>query len=381
VAPKRNALRLVRPHLAAMPGYKPMDAIDVVAGELGVSEEQIAKLDGNENPYGASPKVAQALREYHHYHLYPDPEQRRVREAVADYVGADPSQIVMGNGSDDLLNICAMLFLSPGDTMANAPPTFGVYTFLGHIYDANIVQVERNEDFSLDLPALERALDNEAKLLYIASPNNPTGNCLPRDQLERLLTHDAVIVVDEAYAEFTGESFVPMVEEHDNLIVVRTFSKWAGLAGIRAGYAVFPPALAEIVWNMKVPFNLTVAAEQAILASLEDRDSLMKNVALIVAERERLFSRLSDLPWLRPYPSRGNFILCEVRGPNAKNVRDRLAEQGIMVRYFDSPGLRNCIRISVGKPEHTDRVIGALKALPAHPEVSKDHAEVSKHGK
>jgi histidinol-phosphate aminotransferase len=186
--------------------------------------------------------------------------------------------------------------------------------------------------------------------------------------------HDAMIVVDEAYAEFTGESFVPMVEEHDNLIVVRTFSKWAGLAGMRAGYAVFPPALAEIVWNTKVPFNLTVSAEQAILASLEDRDWLQKNVALIVAERERLFSRLSDLPWLRPYPSHGNFVLCEVRGPNAQDVRDRLAEQGIMVRYFDSPGLRNCIRISVGKPEHTDRVIDALKALSAH-------AEVSKHGK
>ena len=374
MAAKRDALHLVRPHLAAMPGYKPMDAIDVVAEELGVSVERIAKLDGNENPYGPSPKVAEALGAYGFYHLYPDPEQRRVREAVADYVAVDVSQIVMGNGSDELLSIAAMLFLSPGDTMANAPPTFGVYSYLGHVYDANIVQVERNEDFSLDLPALERAVDDGAKLLYIASPNNPTGNSLPRDQLERLLMHDAMIVVDEAYAEFTGESFVPMVEEHDNLIVVRTFSKWAGLAGMRAGYAVLPPALAEIVWNTKVPFNLTVSAEQAILASLEDRDWLQKNVALIVAERERLFSRLSDLPWLRPYPSHGNFILCEVRGPNAQDVRDRLAEQGIMVRYFDSPGLRNCIRISVGKPEHTDRVIDALKALSAH-------AEVSKHGK
>ncbi len=240
--------------------------------------------------------------------------------------------------------------------MANAPPTFGVYSYLGHVYDANIMQIERNEDFSLDLARLERALDDGAKLLYIASPNNPTGNTLPRDQLERLLAHDAMIVVDEAYAEFTGESFVPTVEEHANLIVVRTFSKWAGLAGMRAGYAVFPPALAEIVWNTKVPFNLTVSAEQAILASLEDRDWLYKNIALIVAERERLFSRLSDLPWLRPYPSHGNFILCEVRGPNAEAVRDSLAEQGIMIRYFDVPGLRNCIRISVGKPEDSDRV-------------------------
>jgi histidinol-phosphate aminotransferase len=365
MSPKGDALHLVRPHLAAMPGYKPMDAIDVVAQQLGVPVESIVKLDGNENPYGPSPKVAEALRDYGFYHLYPDPEQRRVREAVADYVGAALSQVVLGNGSDDLLNICAMLVLSPGDTMANAPPTFGVYSYLGHVFDANIMQIERNEDFSLDLTRLERALDDGAKLLYIASPNNPTGNTLPRDQLERLLAHDAMIVVDEAYAEFTGESYVPLVAEHDNLIVVRTFSKWAGLAGLRAGYGVFPPALAEIVWNTKVPFNLTVTAEQAILASLEDRDWLQKNVALIIAERERLFARLAELPWLRPYPSHGNFILCEVRGHAANYVRDRLAEQGIMIRYFDVPGLRNCIRISVGKPADTDRVIGALSAIGA----------------
>jgi histidinol-phosphate aminotransferase len=172
-----------------------------------------------------------------------------------------------------------------------------------------------------------------------------------------------MIIVDEAYAEFTGESFVSMVTEYDNLIVVRTFSKWAGLAGLRAGYAVFPPALAEIVWNVKVPFNLTAAAEQAIMASLEDRDWLHKNIALIVAERERLSSRLAELPWLRVYPSQGNFLLCEVRGQPAKDVRDRLYEQGIMVRYFDSPGLRNCVRISVGKPEHTDQLMDALREI------------------
>jgi len=365
MGPKQSALHLVRRHLASMPGYKPMDPIDVVARELGLPEERIAKLDGNENPYGPSPKVAEALREFGFYHLYPDPEQRRVREAVAEYAGAEVSQIVMGNGSDELLSIAAMLFLSPGDTIVNAPPTFGVYTFLGHVYDARIVQVERNEDFGLNLPALERALDDGGKLLYIASPNNPTGNCLPRDELERLLTHDAMIVVDEAYAEFTGESFVNMITEYDNLIVVRTFSKWAGLAGLRAGYAVFPPWLAEIVWNVKVPFNLTVAAEQAILASLEDRDWLKRNVALIVAERERLSSRLAELPWLRIYPSQGNFVLCEVRGMAAKDVRDSLYGQGVMVRYFDVPGLRNCIRISVGKPEHTDRLLAALREIGA----------------
>jgi histidinol-phosphate aminotransferase len=342
-----------------------MDPIDVVARELGLPEERIAKLDGNENPYGPSPKVAEALRAFEYYHHYPDPEQRRVRQAVADYVGVDMVQIVLGNGSDDLLDIAARLFLSPGDTLVNAPPTFGVYSFLGHVYDATIVHVERNEGFGLDLPALERALDNGGKMLYLASPNNPTGNTLPREQLRRLLAHNSAIVLDEAYAEFEGESAAGMVAEHDNLIVVRTFSKWAGLAGLRAGYAVFPAALAQVVWNVKVPFNLTGAAEQAILASLEDREALMNNVRLIVAERERMYEHLGEIPWIRPYPSQANFILCEVRGQAAKDVHDRLRKQGILVRYFDSPGLRNCIRISVGKPEQTDRVIDALREMGA----------------
>jgi len=360
----REVRELVRPQLIEMPGYEPVEPVDVIARRLGIPEERVVKLDGNENPYGPSPRVAQALGDFGYYHIYPDPAQTRVREAVAKYVGADVDQIVLGSGSDELLNLTAMLFLSPGDVMVNAPPTFGMYEFLGRIYDARIVSVLRNEDFSLDLPALENALDG-AKLLYLASPNNPTGNSMTATELKRLLERGAVIAVDEAYAEFTGKSFVDMVGTYDNLIVVRTFSKWAGLAGLRAGYAVFPKALADIVWKVKVPYNLSVAAETAILASLEDAPTLRRNVELIIAERERLSGKLRELPWLRPYPSDANFVLCDVRGPRAKDVRDRLREQGIMIRYFDSLGLRNCLRISVGKPEHSDRLLEALREIGA----------------
>jgi histidinol-phosphate aminotransferase len=360
----RDVRGLVRRHLLEMPGYEPVEPIDVVARRLGIPEDQVIKLDGNENPYGPSPLVAKALSEYKYYHVYPDPAQKRVREAVAEYVGADPEQIVLGSGSDELLNLSAMLFLSPGDVLVNAPPTFGMYDFLGYIYDAKVVTVPRREDFTLDLPALETALE-DAKLLYLASPNNPTGNPMSRSDVERLLDHDAVIVMDEAYAEFAGESFVDMVGSLDNLIVVRTFSKWAGLAGLRAGYGVFPKALTEIIWKAKVPYNLSVAAETAILASLEDTETLRRNVELIITERERLAEKLREFPWLRPYSSEANFVLCEVRGLRAKEVRDRLREEGIMIRYFDSSGLRNCLRISVGKPDDTDRLLVALRGVGA----------------
>jgi len=361
---KRTDIKsLVRPHLAAMPGYEPVEPIDVMARRLGLRADQISKLDGNENPYGASPKVAERLGRFNTYHIYPDPAQRAVREAIGKYVGADPEQIVLGSGSDEVLDLAATLFISPGDRVVSCPPTFGMYEFLARVYDAELTQVPRNEDFTLDLPSLERALDSRAKVLYLASPNNPTGNPLPREQLLRLLEYPVAVVVDEAYSEFAGESAVDILGSHDNLILVRTFSKWAGLAGLRAGYAVIPPSLVETVWKVKIPYNLSVASEQAILASLEDAPRLMERVRLIVEERERMADHLRNLGFVRPYPSAGNFLLCEIQGHEARDIRDQLRAQGILTRYFDTPGLRNCIRISVGRPHDTDRVIEALAKI------------------
>jgi histidinol-phosphate aminotransferase len=362
--PKFDILSLVQPHLREMPSYEPVEPIDVMAERLGIPEDQVVKLDGNENPYGPSPRVAQALARYNYYHIYPDPAQRKVREAVAEYAGADPEQIILGVGSDELLGMIAGVFLGPGDVIVNAPPTFGMYEFLGHVRDAEVVNVPRREDFELDLPALEKALDR-AKLLFLASPNNPTGNPLPREQLERLLAHNTVVALDEAYAEFAGESAVELTGAHDNLVVIRTFSKWAGLAGLRIGYAVLPRPLAKLIWNVKVPYNLTVAAEQAVLATLEDVDYLMSNVRLIIAERERMAAGLAEVPWLRVFPSCANFVLCEVTGIAGRDLKYELRRRGILVRYFDSPMLRNCIRVSAGKPEHTDRLMEALAEIGA----------------
>ena len=348
-----------------MPAYEPVEPLDVLAKRLGIPEDRIVKLDGNENPYGPSPGVREALARFPHYHIYPDPEQRQVREAIAEYVGADPEQIVVGNGSDELLDLTGRLFLSPGDSVVNAPPTFGIYDFVARTYGARVVEAPRREDFSLDVEAAEKALAAGAKLMFLASPNNPTGNALSSEELERLLAHDAVVVVDEAYAEFAGGSFVPQVAGRDNLIVMRTFSKWAALAGLRAGYGVFPTAVAETVRRIKMPYNMNVAAQAAVLASLEDRASLAEKVKLIVDERERMAQRLAEFPWLRVYPSQANFLLCQVRGRPATDVQAQLRERGVLVRHSDSPGVGGCLRISVGKPEDTDRLVAALAEIGA----------------
>jgi histidinol-phosphate aminotransferase len=365
--------RLLRPDLLAMEGYEPIEPTDVLAEALGIPPERVVKLDGNENPYGPSPRALAALADARSYHIYPDPEQRKVRRALAAYLGVDEELVVAGSGSDELIDLVLRATLSlpagggsasgGGQGVIDCPPTFGMYSFSTSVCGGRVIAVPRREDFSLDLPGIEKAAGRGAKVIFVASPNNPTGNTVSPREVEALLGLGLLVVVDEAYVEFGGESLVSRVPEQERLVVLRTFSKWAGLAGLRAGYGVFPPALASLLLCIKLPYNLNVAAQVAVLASLEDMELLRERVASLVRERERLYRELAHVPFLRPYPSQANFLLCRVEGMEARWVRDRLAERGIFVRHFDTPLLRGYLRISVGLPEHTDALLRALEEL------------------
>jgi histidinol-phosphate aminotransferase len=167
--------------------------------------------------------------------------------------------------------------------------------------------------------------------------------------------------LDEAYVEFEGRSRIEWTREYSNLVVLRTFSKWAGLAGLRVGYGAFPDWLSARIWRIKQPYNVNVAASQAAIASLQDVDTLLANVERLRAERSRLFNALSELDGLKPYPSQANFILCRVTGRDALELKRALEREGVLARYFDKPGLRDCIRVSVGRPQDTDVLMEALK--------------------
>ena len=355
---------LIRADLRDMPGYVPIEPTDVLAERLGIPPEDVVKLDGNENPYGPSPKALAAVAAERNYHIYPDPDQRRVREALAGYTGVAAGRIVCGLGSDDLIDLVLRAVVSPGDGVVNCPPTFGMYPFSTQVAGGRVVDVPRREDFSLDVPAIERAAA-DAKVLFLASPNNPSGNAAPREDIERLLATGLLCVVDEAYIEFAGRdtSCVPLLDDHENLVVLRTFSKWAGLAGLRAGYGMMSPVLASLLMTIKQPYNLNVAASVAMLAALEDRALLDERACAIAGERDALRSRLDAIGWLRTYPSDANFVLCRLDGVDALEVKDRLARRGIFVRHFDTPGLRNHLRISVGLPEQDARLAAALEEI------------------
>jgi len=393
-----NVEDFLRPDIYEMEEYTPIEPLEVLSARLGFPPERIIKLDGNENPYGPSPRALAALADYGRYHIYPDPEHALLREAVQDYIGVDKDHIMFGNGSDELIDLVMRLFLGPGDAIINCPPTFGMYSFDAAICGAEVVRAPRRADFSLDVEGIRRQASEPApagtpdpaasglegnrrlhaiqakrgvKLLFVNSPNNPDGSLTSREDLLRLVELPLIVVIDEAYAEFSGTSVVDLVPEHPNLIVLRTFSKWAGLAGLRIGYGVFPRGIIRHLWKIKQPYNVNVAAQAAALASLQDLEYLRANVQRIVAERERLYAELEKFDFLHSYPSQSNFILCRVlslskgrvQGWDARQLKLSLERKGLLIRYFNKPGLKDCVRISVGKPEQTEVLLQKLREV------------------
>ena len=347
-----------------MGGYEPVEPVAACAERFGIPPERIAKLDGNENLYGPCQAAVEAVARTP-FEIYPDPDQRRLRAALAEYTGLPPERIVAGAGSDELIDLVARAVLAPGDAIIDCPPSFGMYRFTAEVCGASVRSIPRQADFTLDSGALARQIDERTKLLFLTSPNNPSGNLLSPEELEHCLALGPWVVVDEAYIEFAGlvNSYARLVVQHENLIVLRTFSKWAGLAGLRLGYALLPSAFADILRRIKQPYTPNVAAEAAGIASLEHRGELMERVAAVVAERERLLGALARFDYLSPIPSRANFILCRVLRGSASALRDRLRERGVFLRYFDRDPLRGCIRISVARPHETALLLEALAAI------------------
>ena len=370
--------RLLRADIRRMEPYTPIVPFDVLSTRLGRAPEDIVKLDANENPYGPSPRALAALAAGRYYHIYPDPEANTLRDALARYTGQPKERLLTGMGADELIDLVLRAVLGPGDAVIDCPPSFGMYPFSTAVNAGRYVPVPRGDDFSLDVAAVERAVaaEPQAKVLFVCSPNNPDGSVVDAATLRRLLALPLLVVLDEAYMDFAEVDDFPSrlgwVAEHDNLVVLRTFSKLAGLAGLRVGYGAFPAWLLPHLWKIKQPDNVNVAASLAAVAALEDEAWLRETVGRIVVERKRIAREAAALDWLRPFPSWSNFVLCQVgvglrpastTVGSAAELKQALEVEGILVRYFNKPGLRDCIRISAGRPEDTERLMEALKRV------------------
>ena len=362
---------LLNPLLQDLEEYVPIQPFEVLSQELGRSPRRIVKLDANENPYGPPQAILDALAEYPYYHIYPDPEQRALREAISQAYDVPLVSIAVGSGADELLDYLCRMFLTPADGIIDLPPTFGMYSFDAQLAGARVHAVARKADFAVDIEAVTRTVERNAdaeegriKLLFAASPNNPSGTWLPDADLRALLALPVMVVLDEAYVDFAHRaSRMDWVPAHPNLCVLRTFSKALGMAGLRLGYGVFPDWLMPQLWKFKQPYNVNVAASVAGLVGLERREAVAAVVDRMRGDRDALYAALQTISFLRPYPSEANFILCQVQGRAAEKVRTRLRAEGILVRYYQKPGLQDCIRISVGRSEQIDLLMAALRKM------------------
>ena len=362
--PNQQDLRqLLQDHIRRIKPYSGVDPMEAMAEQAGIPADQVIRLNGNENPYGPSPRVAEALGSFPHFNHYPDPDQRRLREVLSDYLEVPPEQIVAGNGADELIDLLLRMFVGPGDNIILPTPTFGMYAFSTEVCGGETLSVERDGNFEIDVEGMKTAITPRTKATFFASPNNPTGNIVSEAQIRELLETGILVVVDETYYEFCGHTTLPLLVEYPNLVVLRTFSKWAGLAGLRIGLGVMNPDLASTMMGMKPPYNVNLAAEIALLASLEDRPALLDRVHKIVAERDRMMRLLREIPQVKPLPSQANFILFKLPEGRGKEIFDGLCRRGIFLRYFGSGQLKDYIRASVGLPHETDAVVEALTEL------------------
>ncbi|MDD3994456.1 MAG: histidinol-phosphate transaminase [Dehalococcoidales bacterium] len=355
--------KFVRPDLKSFGGYAASKAPETLKGKVSVSVEEIIKLDANENPYGCSPKVQKAIADYSGIHVYPDSGQQELRRHLQDYTGVPMEHIVASAGSDQLIDLLMRLFVSKGDEVINCVPTFAMFQFFINLADGATVNVQRDENFMVDVKELKKAITPRTKLILLATPNNPTGTIMPKEDILEVLDIGLPTLVDEAYFEFTGETMAPLVGKYKNLMVLRTFSKWAGLAGLRIGYGMFPVEIANYLLRIKEPYCVNVIAQLAAIESVKDKDYLMEKVKIISSERDNLFNLLQQTGWLKPFPSKANFILCAVLKGRAKDIQQKLEEMGILVRYFDTPLLKDSLRISVGKPEENKMLVQALNKI------------------
>ena len=332
-----------RDSVAGMRGYEP--------GEQPRDNRKRIKLNTNENPYPPSPKVIEAIRAATNddLRLYPDPTATRLRSKLGEAYGFSPDEIIAGQGGDDILNLIIRACVGKGDKVASLHPSYTLYDILAELQEGEFVRVP-------DAPALAGV---GAKVNFACNPNAPTGVWTDVAVLDDLAPKlDGLLVIDEAYAEFAGETCMPLVKKHPNVVVARSFSKSFSLAGMRLGFGVAQKPVIDGLFKVKESYNLDRISMAAAEAALDDLDHMRANVKRIIATRERLSAKLAKMG-LFFHPSRANFVFVKVAG--AREVKRKLADRGVLVRHFDAPAVRDFIRVSIGTDEEIDRFLTELK--------------------
>lgn len=353
----RSNIRALKPYSSAR-DESSKQLLEPVSGFPSNGRQRIM-LDANENSFGGP------LEE--DFSRYPDPQQRSLKHALANLKGLDPEQIFIGNGSDEAIDLLFRVFVEPGrDNVVIMPPTYGMYTVQADIHGAKIYHAPLRSDFSPDAELVLSVTDEFSKLLFLCSPNNPTGQSLPEDfVLDMLSSFPGVVVVDEAYADFSEKpGWALRLHEFPNLVVLQTLSKAWGLAGLRIGMAFSNPFVINLLNKIKYPYNLSAITMRLAIEAISKHEEVVQKTANILLERHRLEHELPRISCVeKVYPSDANFLL--VRVVDAEDVYQYLAENGIIVRNRSrEPNCQNCLRITVGTETENERLLQVLAEYP-----------------
>ncbi|MGB9914591.1 MAG: histidinol-phosphate transaminase [Candidatus Bathyarchaeales archaeon] len=351
--------------IEALESYAPEKTIGGVAKEYGLLPASIIKLNFNENLYIPREKIAALLKEAAEecdLRLYPQEEEEQLREAIAKYLQLKPANVAVGNSSDEVMDRVTRLFLGKGDVAITFTPTFSVFRYCVRYNGAEYATVPLQKGFKLDVEGLRAAFTPETRLLYLCSPNNPTGNQFALEEIEALIEDfPGLVMIDEAYGEYADYSAVPLIGKYENLVVLRTFSKAFGLAGLRLGYAVANPMLAKAINKIPAPYAINVVSLTMGRKLLENVGIMQEAVAALKAERRKLISRLNEIRGVEAFDSQANFVLINTSKPH-EDVYVNLLKKGIIIKKLGRLlTYENCLRATVGMPEMNVKLLNALK--------------------
>ncbi|WP_069364857.1 histidinol-phosphate transaminase [Salisediminibacterium beveridgei] len=354
----------IKQSMVGLVPYQPGKPIEEVKRELGLKE--VIKLASNENPYGASPDVKEAIMEaYQDIAVYPDGYARELREAVASHVNVLPEQLIFGNGSDDVILILCRSFLTPADNIVTANPTFSQYRHNAVIEGAEVKEIPLKEGVH-DLDAMLDAIDEQTKMVFVCNPNNPTGTYNSSREFMNFIKQvpeDVLVISDEAYIEYvTAEDYpetIPLIKDYPNLMILRTFSKAYGLAALRVGFGIANEELIRVIDPGREPFNTNTMGQKAAVAALKDQDFIQSCTKQNHQEMKKYeeFCRESGFHY---FPSQTNFILMDLKKPGSE-IFDYLLRRGFITRNGEALGFPTGIRITLGSPEQNDLIISELK--------------------
>jgi len=355
------------------PIYKGGKAIETIREQYGL--ERITKLASNENPLPTSPMVMQALQEaISGLNRYPLNSDEPLRNALTEYIGrgVTPDMFISGNGGCDVLLLIARGFLNEGDEAIICPPTFPMYELTIKQMGATTVYAPRNDDFSYNIENVLTAVTDKTRLIYLCSPNNPTGSLLLQSQLDELLANlpdNIAVVADEVYWQFNTDAnmadSLPAVLAEKNVIILHSFSKVFGLAGLRLGYGIAKPEIVDYLTREKMPFHINQLTMVAALAALQDNDPVQKTIDLIVTERERLYALLQAMEGVTVWPSQANFLLMKAE-MDGKQLAQRMMEHGMIIRELSGFYMPGYLRVSMGMPEENDLFVELLEKIMGH---------------